>query len=246
MRFRQHLFSLVLAIVAIGCGLGDPKPLRPERLAARDFFPLAPGTLWVYEIRDAHGGIALQRSIVRGSLFLESKNATAAVVEESGGIGGEFDLDVAWHPVAYYRRGGFLYKFSGLSYSGDELKEHRLGRGDEKVLPTDPVASPEWQSDFQIFSVDANGYGIRATSRATWTEDVVRVRAGAFRDCLRVETRTVSANAAASAASALGFRYVDWYAAGVGLVRSQVTSLDDGRRIATIELVSFREGALGR
>jgi hypothetical protein len=49
------------------------------------------------------------------------------VVEESGGLNREPDLDVSWRPVVYYRRGMFLYKFSVVDFVGGEVSEILLG-----------------------------------------------------------------------------------------------------------------------
>src|SRR4029078_7759536 len=60
-----------------------------ERPAARDFFPLHPGTLWVYEVRDADGRVALERVLVRGSYRLQMRGGDATNVAESGGATSE-------------------------------------------------------------------------------------------------------------------------------------------------------------
>ena len=72
-------------------------------------------------------------------------------------MSGEFDLDVSWHPVVYYRRGEFLYKFSAVNFVGGEVSEVPLGEGEEKVMPDDPVEQPQWQSEFEIFRDGADG-----------------------------------------------------------------------------------------
>ena len=209
-----------------------------------DFFPLRQGNFWVYEVRDADGRAAIERVLVRGTVPWKTREIEAVVVEESGGMSGEFDLDVSWHPVVYYRRGLFLYKFSSVSFVGGELHEVSVGEGEEKVLPENPVEQPEWQSDFDIFRESAGAdYSARMVSIATPADGVVKVRAGTFRNCLRVDTQSVLTSQVPHApASRLSFHYVDWYAPGVGLVKSEVHASGHVLPVTTVELLSFRDG----
>src|SRR5438105_5782638 len=147
----------VLLSAAIGiAGCAVVRSLTPGggEHARGEFFPLHPGTLWVYEVHDAEGRVALERVLVRGDYQLKAQQTVGIVVEESGGMSGDFDLDVSWHPVVYYRRGSFLYKYSGVNYVGGELREQTLGEGEEKVLPADPTELRHWESDFDIFRTE--------------------------------------------------------------------------------------------
>jgi hypothetical protein len=246
MRLGVPLSVAVVTALAVGCtALPIPRPFEPR--AAREFFPLHPGTLWVYEVRDADGRSAIERVLVRGPYRLKSFAIDATVVEESGGMTGEFDLDVSWHPVVYYRRGVFLYKFSAVNLVGGEVSEVPLGEGEEKVLPDDPVEQPEWQSDFEIFRGGAQtDYSARMISIAQPSREAVRVRAGTFRGCLRVESRSVlDSRGPVGPPRRLSLRYTDWYAPGVGLVKSEVHAVELPTPITTFELLSFRDGRHG-
>jgi hypothetical protein len=227
---------------AIG-GCGD-RAVRPEPVAANppELFPLTPGTFWVYEVKDFEGHAALQRVVVRGPFYLKTRDTSGTVVEETGGVGEEMNLDVSWHPVVYYRRGDFLYKFYGISYDDQQLREYRIGRGEEKVLPSDPERNPQWESDFQVFELQpGNGYEIRSVSLAQRVRDPVTVRAGTFRNCIRVQTQTVNQGRdPLETGNILTFRYTDWYAPGIGLVKSLVEVPDAPRPLSSVELISFR------
>src|SRR5690242_8365407 len=213
---------LSVAIAVAGCGLVRDFPLADRTHAQGEFFPLHPGTLWVYEVRDAEGRIALERVLVRGAYHLKTQETDATIVEESGGVTGELDLDVSWHPVVYYRRGQFLYKFSGVNYVDDELHELPLGEGEEKVLPEDPAEHRRWESDFEIFRSEGSGYGAKIVSVVQPGLESVRVRAGTFRKCLRVESESILATRSPQLGGTdVVFRYSDWYAPGVGLVKSE-------------------------
>jgi hypothetical protein len=194
-------------------------------------------------VRDADGRVALERVLVRGSYHLKTHATDATIVEESGGMSGEFDLDVSWHPVVYYRRGLFLYKFSGVNFVDDELREVSLGEGEEKVLPDDPAEQRQWQSDFEIFQNGADDYSARMVSIAQPSREAVRVRAGMFRGCLRVDSESWLASEAPHGTSRrLGYRYTDWYAPGVGLVKTEVRAIESTSPVTTFELLSFRDG----
>ena len=211
--------------------------------APAELFPLSPGTFWVYEVEDFDGDVTLQRVYVRGRRFLEAIQESGVVVEESGGIAGELSLDVSWHPVVYYRRGDFLYKFSGVNYVDHELREFRLGLGEEKVLPTDPIRYPAWENDLEVFHVDPDtGYGLRMYSIAEPDPQPVEVRAGTYAHCLRVETRSFVVVRSAKGRQRIAYRYLDWYAPGVGLVKSIAEVEGAPRPVRISELVSFRGG----
>ena len=244
MRLGVHLSVVAIAALTAGC-TALPRPRGFESYASREFFPLHPGTFWVYEVRDGEGRSAIERVRVRGPYRLKTLAVDATVVEESGGVTGELDLDVSWHPVVYYRRGVFLYKFSSVDLVGGDVSEILLGEGEEKVLPDDPVEQPEWQSDFEIFGSGAErDYGARMVSIAEQSREAVRVRAGTFAGCLRVESRSVlDSHDGAGPPRELSLRYTDWYAPGVGLVKSEVRALERAAPITTFELLSFRDGA---
>jgi hypothetical protein len=234
------------ALGIAGCASTVSVPPGPPTESA-DLFPLRPGTFWVYQVRSATGEVSLQRVVVRGPAMLRSVGLPGIIVEESGGVSGELVLDVDWHPVAYYRRGDFLYKHSGVTYVDRRLEEIRLGLGEEKVLPSDPVRYPAWESDFEVFHVGPDEtYTVRTYSIAEPESEAVRVRAGTFSGCVRVETRSVllprSRN---SGASQIVYRYLDWYAPGVGIVKTIAEIPGAPRPVLESELVSFRPGKDG-
>jgi len=248
MRLRVQIPVLLCVLVASGgCAVLRGSSERAGATAHREFFPLHPGTLWVYEVHDSEGRVALERVLVRGVYHLKTQQTEGTVVEESGGMSGDFDLDVSWHPVVYYRRGPFLYKFSGVNYVGGELREQTLGDGEEKVLPADPTELRHWESDFDIFRTDpGSSYHARMVSVVQPTRDAVKVRAGVFHGCLRVDSESIlDSSSARSSKKDVAFRYVDWYAPGVGLVKSEVRAGEPARPITTLELISFRDGRGG-
>jgi hypothetical protein len=134
-----------------------------------------------------------------------------------------------------------------VNYVGGELREQALGEGEEKVLPADPTELRQWESDFDIFRTEpGSSYHARMVSVVQPTREAVRVRAGVFRDCLRVESESVlDSRSARSTNKEIAFRYVDWYAPGVGLVKSEVHAVERASPITSLELISFRDGHSG-
>ena len=154
-------------------------------------------------------------------------------------------IDPIASTITYYRRGPFLYKFSGVNYDvGGELRELSLGEEGEDVPPADSNEHREWESDFDIFRADAGSeYRAKMVSVAQPRAEVVRVRTGLFRGCLRIDGESVLASRSMRSPQNEGtFRYVDWYAPGFGLVKSEVHAKERARPVTTLEIVSFRDG----
>ena len=129
------------------------------------------------------------------------------------------------------------------------VSANNLFSTDEKLLPAKPREDEEWESDVQLFDLpNGAGYGMRVVSRATSTEESVTVPAGKFEGCLLVDTTIVPRTRTAKAEDeALSFfHYRDWYAPGVGLVKSLAISGPRSEPMTTIELISFRDGAGSR
>ena len=86
MRLRL-LVPMAFLCTAASLGGCAVLPTTADAVARRgEFFPLYPGTLWVYEVRDAEGRIALERVLVRGAYHLKAHETDGTVVEESGGM----------------------------------------------------------------------------------------------------------------------------------------------------------------
>ena len=247
LRWRR-LLTILLVASSIGC-TATRGWLVPGGTALVDFFPLHDGTLWVYKVEDPSGEVSLQRVLVRGPRFLDEPNVIGVLVEESGGLGGTFALDPSWHPIAYYRRGDFVYKHYGVVFANGDLRDADLDRDDEKLLPTDPGKTVEWESEVGLFDVpDGSGYALHLVGRAASTDASVTVPAGTFDGCLLVDTTILprTGRPGSDEGSPDFFRYLDWYAPGVGLVKSIATSGSASDPVSTIELISFRDGRSSR
>jgi hypothetical protein len=63
--------------------------------------------------------------------------------------------------------------------------------------------------------------------------EAVTTRVGEYKDCVPVEGRVNRGDGS-------GYRYQEWFASGVGLVKSVTTDLQIGLVLAQKELVSFQ------
>jgi hypothetical protein len=99
-----------------------------------------------------------------------------------------------------------------------------------------------WQLGAQTNMWPLNGRQTTTASAKAWIDPVeVRVPAGVFRNCLRVET--TSANQfidVRKKSMSYSLHHIEWYAQGVGLVRA-ITSEGEGTPIKSVtELVWYQ------
>jgi DUF3108-like len=73
------------------------------------------------------------------------------------------------------------------------------------------------------------------TSHFRSGKETVVVKAGTYPDCVKVEGTVTRGDGS-------GYRYQEWYAPGVGLVKSTTTDLLNGEVLLHKELMSFRSG----
>ena len=240
--------GLALLLGAVGCAL----PLRPETGAPPApslLLPLARGNEWVYEVRNPAGQVSKMTMRVKGERYIESRGMAATIVEESGGIPGnavleEGDADL----VAYYLRGGFIFRSPLLIARDWGLEDRGAELGDERLLPLDPERDPAWESAYGLFEFGSRPlYEFRASSRLAPAVDRVSVPAGVFERCVRVETSVSATTPSAPTARTIVHTYVEWYAPRVGLVRSRsfVTEGDARLEVGSVELVGFRVAEAG-
>ena len=169
-------------------------------------------------------------------------------VEERYTGGGTFWVLEEQEPVLYYRDQGFLHRLF-LTRQGGKLVP-ASGSGDTRFLPAVLEAGASWDSATVAFQVQTGETGFQVTHRHVLNleRDVVRVPAGSFSNCIRVDTYSSHGPGSGAHGDEIVFYYSDWYAPGVGLVRTQ--QWDDEKRTrerSRIELLDYvnREGATG-
>ncbi|MGH7818835.1 MAG: hypothetical protein ACREQ9_03605 [Candidatus Binatia bacterium] len=237
------LTSLRVAL-AVGAAISSPgcgrELVRPG--AGDDLLPLIPGNYWIYDVRNPAGASSKLEARVSGEI--ESAGMRIAVVEESGGVPGEETFESNRDPIAYYTRGGFIFRSPWIPHP-DRAGTPPGDGGAEPVLPVNPIGTPEWRGQYQLFDLGSRPmYRFRSESRLASIHDAVTVPAGRFDRCMRVETTLAATVSSAGGSKEIIHHFVDWYAPGVGLVRT-VSFVDVGgakREVLDARLVSFGRG----
>jgi len=223
----NRAIAVVSLLAAVACG--------PFRFAPRDdasYFPMSADRVWEYHFRHLESGDVwpvIVRS--RGPTFVPELGRIAAIFDE--------DYPDQTVPVAFFLAEGFLQSEIGLRYRvehGVELMP--IGIQPMRVMPMPPRVGMRWAYLEQVFGTSADG----ATLNIRWSgsvsrEESVLVPAGVFRDCLRIES--IAVHRLPMEAHAREYRYVDWYAPNVGLVKNEYASASDRRVFTRMELVSY-------
>ena len=223
-RLRQLalLIGLAAAVGAIGCDSSGSALASGD--AANQYFPLVPGAHWRYKLALEIGGAEIE-VVARGDSAIEGLTGLAFVMDEHA-LGADALGIAEVGPTAYVRRDGFLCRYSGLDYrSPDKLR--MLGEEDPaRVMPLEAVPGAEWTNETRLLQQPESGGGglIKWTGRTKRLGELV-VPAGKFEDVLVVETEYWDPSVNPDAAS---LSYQDYYARGVGLLRSVTKNERDG------------------
>jgi hypothetical protein len=228
LRHRLRALALGLAIAAAGggggCGQGPDPDARAPGAAADEYFPLVSGAHWRYKLALDIGSTEIE-VVARGDHAVEGLSGVAFVMDEHA-LGAE-SLGIARvGPTAYVARDGFLCRYTGLDYmTPDRLK--MLGEEDPtRVMPLGARAGSEWTNETRLLQQPDDGGGalIKWTGR-TRVLEVLEVPAGQFKDVLVVETEYWDPSLRADGPL---IAYEDFYARGVGLLRSVTNNARDG------------------
>ena len=235
----QRARGVLLAVVVAGCSVGPRPHLRH---ADPDFFPLAPHSRWEYVISRREGRESFRFvATVRQDEFLAKDGRACSIVDErytDASAGQRF-------PVIYCAEGGFLHRVMSLEYRGEALEDNGLRSGEIKFLPTDLSHAHAWEGRTNAYRLsDGSGFDVEQYHQVTSEPEPVVVPAGEFPRCVRVETTAVHL-AIGAGGEPIGPRFVyyysDWYAPGVGLVKTEQRS-PGAEVLATIELVTYEIG----
>jgi hypothetical protein len=225
-RLRDLILVAGLTAASAGgtVGCGESESDRAPGIAANEYFPLVPGARWRYKLAMAMGGTEIEVR-ARGDSAIEGLPGVAFVMDEHA-LGAETLGIAEVGPTAYVARDGFLCRYTGLDYrSPDRLR--MLGEEDPaRVMPIAAAPGASWTNETRLLQQPENGGGglIKWTGRTKLVGDLV-VPAGAFKDVLLVETEywDPSINPDAPLLS-----FQDYYARGVGLLRSVTKNVRDG------------------
>ena len=215
--------------------LGEPAPV--DR-----YFPLTKRSRWTYRVQELRKNFDyVNRVRVFGPKFFESLNKDVVEVEESySSTGNGVFLLEEQEPIVYFREGGYLNRVF-LTQQGGKLVP-ASGSGDSRFLPETIVPGSSWDSDSQAFRVGTD-LGFKVAHRHSISIDpkAVTVPAGTFEDCLRIDTfSTHGPGSGREPNEELTFYYSDWYAPGVGLVRTQQwDDAEHSKERTRIELLEY-------
>jgi hypothetical protein len=182
---------------------------------AGDYFPMVAGARWEYSL--GSGRLGRTRVSVEGQGMREVPGLSEPVyvVTETAPGGPLNTVDTS--PVAYVVGDAFIARYMGIDFDGED-RLRLLGKEDPTwILPLAIESGQSWTQDTRMLELPEAESG-----KNRWTGQVefpltVEVPAGSFRDCVKVRAEywdeTVSRERPLMV-------YEDYYARGVGLVRS--------------------------
>ncbi len=228
--------AVALAVVTAGCAARVPRS-RPPSIT--DFFPLTPSSHWEYVVNRHTAATPLRLdATVRTNEFMGPNGHACRVVDE--GYGDRPAEEPT--PIVYCTEGGFLHRVMSLEYRGEALEDNGLRSGELKFLPVNLGATTTWEGRTNAYQLaDGSGFEVRQLHQVYLQNEPIDVPAGRFAHCARVETTAIH-SATSPDGNPVGPRivyyYSDWYAPGVGLVRTEQRSAT-GEVLATVELVTY-------
>ena len=228
----------VLVMLTSGCA-ATVKRERGFTQQAADFFPLIPSSRWEYLVTRRTDRVPLRFvATVRPDEFKGPNGHGCRIVDERYG-----DRPVGERtPIVYCTEGGFLHRVMSLEYRGESLEDNGLRSGELKFLPVDLGSTHTWEGRTNAYQLsDGSGFEVRQLHQVSVQQEAIEVPAGRFERCARVETTAIH-SATAPDGSPVGPRivyyYSDWYAPGVGLIRTEQRSAS-AEVLATVELVGY-------
>ncbi len=213
----------------------------PSPAGRASFFPLALHNTWTHEVKFSGGDYHyyMTETVIRDDFPLLD-SVSYIVAEEYEPLTDR--APEAKSTVAYMRKDGFLLRYPWLDSEHDVVWDTNLGEGIERVLPSPYTGERSWDAKLQTNAWPLEGgQDVTASAHARIDPVAVRVPAGTFHNCLRVETRTTSRVAdPRRKTTVFHLHYTEWYARGVGLVKA-ISSEGAGTPVKSVtELVSYR------
>jgi len=235
MRPAPALAILVaVTTLSVGCGR-EAVPASGE--AAESYFPMVQGARWLYELRTGYGGLKLE-VVARGLLPVSGSDTRLFVMDERNEGPGLGFVETA--PVGYVVEDGYVARFAGVDYAEAGVLR-MLGRDEPtRVLPVAPEAGQSWSQHHSLFATPEGGGGKLGWSARIESLDSLRVPAGTFRDVLVVRSSYANESEYENGPPTEVF-YEDYYARGVGLIRSVTRDTEGGStRVVEQLLLEYR------
>ena len=208
---RIAALHLLVALASLCCA-SDPPPRAPGP-ESRVYFPLGSGGHWSYELRTGLFSASTRMEVTsRGAHDVRDSSEALFLMEEklSGRVYGLEPAGLVGYRVA----DGYVTRIPAVSLGADG-KISILGGDGMSFLPVDPNPGQTWSDRTEVFR-ESGG------SRQVWTAEVgavgsMRVPAGRFDDVIVVRSQQWDPEWDASRPL---HSYEDYYARGIGLIRS--------------------------
>ena len=226
--------------VAIGL-LATAASCRPEvqprpNEETGDYFPMVSDARWLYSVRADLGRFKVEVT-GRGEMPLPDGGERVFVMDERN-LGRTLGFAVV-APVGYVKQEGYVARVSGVDYVGSDPESGKLvllGLYEPTwMFPEEPKPGQTWVQQTDMFGNREN-----RGAQMGWSGEVrqltsVRVPAGRFENVLEVETLYRDASEGSLGPKVI---YRDFYARGVGLIRSvtEDPSGDESNRIEQVLL----------
>lgn len=233
-RAGQRAIGVALGLALCVAACHESPKARAPGAASAEFFPLVKGARWVYKLDLVVTDTQIE-VVAKGPSDVEGLEGGAFVMDERT-VGQNFGMAPVG-PTAYVAADGFLARYTGLDYTAaDHLK--MLGAEDPtRVIPLGATPGSEWTNETRLMQQPEGGGGLIKWTGRTRRSDAVTVPAGTFSDVILVETEYWDPSIDSDHPL---ISYQDWYARGVGLLRSVTkNSREGGKRMAEQTLQSY-------
>jgi hypothetical protein len=209
---RTALLLLVLALLGSSSCASDATPHAPGS-ASREYFPLQRGGHWTYELRTGlFSGSTRVEVTARGEHAVRDSDEHVFLMDErlSGRVYGLEPAGLVGYRVA----NGFLTRIAAVSL-GEDGQVGIFGGEGMSFLPVDPKPGQSWSDRTEVFRESGS-------AGQSWTAEIefvgqLRVPAGRFDDVIVVRSQQWDPGWNANEPL---HSYEDYYAQGVGLIRS--------------------------
>jgi hypothetical protein len=240
---KALLASLFAALVTSCASVSRTQPgVAASPIPVEAYFPLTEKSQWSYRVQDFVKKLTYQTKVrVYGTRYVDAVQREGISVEErysSFGTEGPYVLEEQ-EPMLYFRENGYLNRLL-LTYQAGKVVAVS-GSSDRQYLPEWLTHGASWASNTEAFSVGDLGFKVSFRHTVAAERETVKVPAGSFSDCIRVDSSSTEGPGSGYApGEELIFYYSDWYASGVGLVLTR--QWDDPEREqerTRIELLSY-------
>jgi hypothetical protein len=223
--------AIAIAAAALAC---QPEVREAPSAESGEYFPMVKDGRWLYSVRANLGRFKVEVT-GRGEMELPGADEPVFVMDERN-LGRSLGFAVV-APVAYVKNQGYTARVSSVDYLRSDPETGQLqllGRYEPTwMFPDDAKPGQTWVQQTDMFG-NAESQG----AQMGWSGTVrkltsIKVPAGRFRNVLEIETLYRDASEGSHEPKVI---YRDYYARGVGLIKS-VTEDPSGNRSNRIEQV---------